>query len=72
MIDILVPSPGESISEVEIGSWFAENGAWVDQNQEIASIESEKATLEITAPASGFIEILAKDGDTIEVGAVMG
>ncbi len=72
MVDIIVPTPGESITEVEIGSWLIENGSWVDQDQEIASIESEKATLEITAPASGYLEILATEGQAIGVGEVMG
>lgn len=72
MVDIIVPTPGESISEVEIGSWLVENGAWVEQDQEVGSIESEKATLEITAPAEGFIEITAQPGDVVEVGKSIG
>ena len=56
MIDIIVPSPGESISEVEIGSWQVENGSYVEKDQEVALIESEKATLEIAAPDSEIFE----------------
>ena len=44
MVEIIVPTPGESITEVEIGSWLVDSGSWVDQDQEIASIESEKAS----------------------------
>ncbi|MEA1878702.1 MAG: 2-oxoglutarate dehydrogenase complex dihydrolipoyllysine-residue succinyltransferase [Bacteroidota bacterium] len=72
MIEIIVPTPGESISEVEIGSWLVENGSWVELDQEIASIESEKATLELTAPGEGTIEILAQAGEAVKVGAVIG
>jgi len=72
MVEIIVPTPGESISEVEIGSWLVENGTWVELDQEIASIESEKATLELTAPGEGIIEILAHEGEEVKVGAVIG
>lgn len=72
MVDIIVPSPGESIAEVEIGSWMFEDGAWVEQDQEIGSIESEKATLEITAPAAGFLSISAQPGDVVRVGESIG
>ncbi len=72
MVDIIVPTPGESITEVEIGSWLVENGTWVNTDQEIASMESEKATLEISAPASGVITILVPDGEAVTVGSVIG
>jgi len=72
MADILVPTPGESITEVEIGSWLVENGSWVETDQEIASLESEKATLELTAPATGIISILVTDGEAVAVGSVIG
>ena len=72
MIDILVPSPGESISEVEIGSWLVENGTYVQLGQEIAIIETEKATLEVTAPEKGRIEILVEVGTRIKVGTLIG
>jgi len=72
MVEIIVPTPGESITEVEIGSWLVENGSWVEIDQEIASIESEKATLELTAPGEGLIEIIAQPGEAVKVGAVIG
>ena len=71
MVEIIVPTPGESITEVEIGSWLVEAGSWVEADQEIASIESEKATLELTAPSAGILEILAHPGETVKVGAVV-
>ncbi len=71
IIDIKVPSPGESITEVEIGSWLVEDGAVVEKDQEIAEVESDKATLTIVASEAGKIEIKAAEGETIEVGAVV-
>ncbi len=65
-----VPSPGESISEVIIANWLVKNGDYVNKDQVIAEIDSDKATLELAAEASGSIEILAQAGDTIAVGAV--
>jgi 2-oxoglutarate dehydrogenase E2 component (dihydrolipoamide succinyltransferase) len=72
MVEIIVPTPGESITEVEIGSWLVENGSWVDLDQEIVSIESEKATLEVTSPAEGILEIISQPGEAVNVGAVIG
>lgn len=72
MTDILVPTPGESITEVEIGSWLVESGSWVEVDQEIVSLESEKATLEVTAPVSGLLNIIIPDGEAVEVGSVIG
>ena len=71
IIEIKVPSPGESITEVEIGSWLVEDGAVVNKNQEIAEIESDKATLTIIASDSGKIEFKAAEGDTVPVGQVV-
>ena len=71
IIEIKAPSPGESITEVEIGSWLVDNGTVVNKDQEIAEIESDKATLTITAGEAGKIEITAHEGDMIEVGAVV-
>jgi 2-oxoglutarate dehydrogenase E2 component (dihydrolipoamide succinyltransferase) len=68
--EIKVPSPGESISEVEIGHWLAEDGALVRKGQEIAEVESDKATLTIVADDSGKLTILAKEGDRVAVGSV--
>lgn len=71
IVDIKVPSPGESITEVEIGSWLVDDGAVVNKDQEIAEIESDKATLTVVALEAGKISIKASDGDTVEVGAVI-
>jgi 2-oxoglutarate dehydrogenase E2 component (dihydrolipoamide succinyltransferase) len=69
--EIKVPSPGESISEVEIGRWLVEEGALVRKGQEIAEVESDKATLTIVADDSGKITILAKEGERVAVGTVV-
>ena len=71
-VDIIVPSPGESITQVQIASWLVSNGQYVDKNAEIAEIESDKATLAISASESGIITILRKEGETVEVGQIIG
>lgn len=71
IVEIKVPSPGESISEVEIASWAVEDGAFVEKDQEIAEIESDKATLPLIAEAAGKISLKAEAGDTVEVGQVI-
>ncbi len=71
MTEIIVPTPGESVTEVEIGSWLVGDGSWVETDQEIVSLESEKATLEVNATASGIIKILIPDGEVVSVGAVI-
>lgn len=70
-IEIKVPSPGESISEVQLANWLVEDGAYVEKDQEIAEIDSDKATLSISAEQSGTLKILVKAGSSIEVGAVV-
>ncbi len=70
IIDIKIPSPGESISEVELTTWFVANGDFVEQDQEIAELESDKATLTLSAEKAGVINIIANEGDTIDVGNV--
>ncbi|MBN2350058.1 MAG: 2-oxoglutarate dehydrogenase complex dihydrolipoyllysine-residue succinyltransferase [Bacteroidales bacterium] len=70
IIEIKIPSPGESISEVEIGNWLVEDGDLVEKDQEIAEVESDKATLPLIAADSGKISIKAKTGDMIKVGTV--
>lgn len=70
-LEIKIPSPGESITEVELASWFVEDGALVSKNQEIGEIESEKATLPLIALESGQLKILVKEGETVEVGVVV-
>ncbi|MBN1339261.1 MAG: 2-oxoglutarate dehydrogenase complex dihydrolipoyllysine-residue succinyltransferase [Bacteroidales bacterium] len=69
--EIRVPSPGESITQVQLASWLVEEGDFVEKDQEIAEIDSDKATLTINAPESGKIGLMAKAGDTLEVNAVI-
>lgn len=71
IIDIKVPSPGESVTEVEIGHWLVEDGAIVVQNQEIAEVESDKATLTVIAIEGGKIKINAEEGTAVAVGSVV-
>ncbi|MEI7422760.1 MAG: 2-oxoglutarate dehydrogenase complex dihydrolipoyllysine-residue succinyltransferase [Prolixibacteraceae bacterium] len=68
--EIKVPSPGESISEVEIGKWLVENGSMVKKGQEVAEVESDKATLSLIATASGQLAILVSEGAKVKVGSV--
>jgi 2-oxoglutarate dehydrogenase E2 component (dihydrolipoamide succinyltransferase) len=71
IIEIQVPSPGESINEVEIARWHVKDGDFVEKDQEIAEIESDKATLTIHAEESGRIGIMVQEGENIPVGAVL-
>jgi 2-oxoglutarate dehydrogenase E2 component (dihydrolipoamide succinyltransferase) len=71
IVEIKVPSPGESISEVEIGKWLFENGSFVKKEQEIAEVESDKATLSLIATASGQLTILVSEGERVSVGSVV-
>ena len=66
-----IPSPGESISEVEIAQWLVSDGEYVDKDQIIAEIDSDKATLELPAEQSGVITLKAEEGDVVEVGQVV-
>ena len=70
IIEIKIPSPGESISEVEIASWLVSDGDVVEKDQEVAEVESDKATLPLIASEAGKIKILANTGETIKVGTV--
>lgn len=70
-IEIKVPSPGESISEVVLSNWLVDDGAYVEKDQDIAEVDSDKATLSLAAEASGIIRLKAKAGDTVEVGTVV-
>lgn len=70
IIEIKIPSPGESISEVTMANWMVENGAFVEKDQEIAEVESDKATLPLIAEDSGKIEILIEAGEEAKVGDV--
>lgn len=71
MEEVKVPSPGESITEVDIASWSVADGDYVNLDDVIAEIDSDKATLELTATASGVISIKAAEGDTVNVGDVV-
>lgn len=66
-----VPSPGESITEVEIAEWLVATGDYVEKDQAIAEVDSDKATLELPAEASGIITLMAEEGDAVAVGAVV-
>lgn len=70
-LEMKVPSPGESITEVEIAEWLVEDGDWVEKDQAIAEVDSDKATLELPAEASGIITFKAEEGDAVAVGAVV-
>ncbi|MEO8146615.1 MAG: 2-oxoglutarate dehydrogenase complex dihydrolipoyllysine-residue succinyltransferase [Bacteroidia bacterium] len=71
MIEIKVPSPGESITEVQIARWIKKDGDYVQKDEEIAEIDSDKATLTISAEANGTLKILIQEGETVNVGAVV-
>ena len=71
ILEMKVPSPGESISEVEIAEWLVETGDYVEKDQAIAEVDSDKATLELPAEVSGTIEILYEPGDVVGVGEVV-
>ncbi len=70
-LEMKVPSPGESITEVEIAQWLVEDGDYVEKDQAIAEVDSDKATLELPAEASGIITLKAKEGDAVAVGEVV-
>ena len=69
-LEMKVPSPGESISEVEIATWLVSDGDYVEKDQAIAEVDSDKATLELPAEEAGIITLKAEEGDAIAVGAV--
>ena len=71
LLEMKVPSPGESISEVEIIEWLVADGDYVQKDQSIAEIDSDKATLELPAEESGVIKILSEEGVTVSVGDVV-
>jgi len=71
ILEMKIPSPGESISEVEIAQWLVADGDYVEKDQIIAEIDSDKATLELPAEQSGTITLKAEDGDLVEVGQVV-
>ena len=71
VLEMKVPSPGESISEVEIAQWLVADGDYVEKDQAIAEVDSDKATLELPAEESGIITLKAAEGDAVKVGAVV-
>ena len=71
LLEMKVPSPGESILEVEIADWLVEDGDYVEKDQSIAEIDSDKATLELPAEESGTIKIVVESGETVAVGDVV-
>ena len=68
-IEMKVPSPGESITEVQIARWMKKDGDYVEKDEEICEIDSDKATLTLSAEASGVLKILVKEGETVSVGS---
>jgi len=71
IVEIKVPSPGESISEVEIAAWLKEDGDYVFLDEEICEVDSDKATLAIPAEKAGIIKTIAEEGDVVKVGQVI-
>ena len=71
IIEIKVPTPGESITQVLLSKWLVKEGDFVDKDAEIAEIDSDKATLSLSAEADGTIKLLASEGDTVDVGSVV-
>lgn len=71
ILEMKVPSPGESISEVEIATWLVSDGDYVEKDQPIAEVDSDKATLELPAEQSGIITLKAAEGDVVKVGQVV-
>lgn len=71
VLEMQIPSPGESISEVEIAEWLVDDGEYVEKDQIIAEIDSDKATLELPAEHAGVITLKADEGDVVQVGQVV-
>lgn len=71
ILEMKVPSPGESITEVEIAEWLVQDGDYVEKDQAIAEVDSDKATLELPAEVSGIITLKAEEGDAVAVGEVV-
>ncbi|MBN2637877.1 MAG: 2-oxoglutarate dehydrogenase complex dihydrolipoyllysine-residue succinyltransferase [Bacteroidales bacterium] len=70
-IEVKIPSPGESITEVQLATWLVEDGQQVEKDQDIAEVDSDKATLSLAAEADGKIQLMVQEGDTVEVGSVI-
>src|SRR6266478_8882085 len=71
IIEMKVPSPGESITEVQIARWIKKDGDYVEKDEDICEIDSDKATLTLPAEESGQLKIVAKEGETVAVGAIV-
>ncbi|HBR12440.1 MAG TPA: dihydrolipoyllysine-residue succinyltransferase [Chryseobacterium sp.] len=71
ILEMKVPSPGESITEVEIATWLVKDGDYVEKDQPIAEVDSDKATLELPAEQSGVITLKAEEGEVVQVGQVV-
>src|SRR5271154_520365 len=71
MVDIRVPSVGESISEVTLVKWLKQEGQYVNRDEVIAELESEKATFEVNAEKAGVLKTIGKEGDTLKIGDVV-
>jgi len=71
ILEMKVPSPGESITEVEIATWLVKDGDYVEKDQPIAEVDSDKATLELPAEESGIITLKAEEGEVVAVGQVV-
>ena len=70
-LEIKVPSVGESITEVTLAQWLKQDGDYVEMDENIAELESDKATFELPAEKAGILRIIAQEGDTLEIGAVV-
>src|SRR5690554_6002823 len=70
-IEIKIPTIGESINEVTLSQWLKADGDYVEMDENIAELESDKATFELPAERAGILKIIAQEGDTLEIGAVV-
>ncbi|HEY4787775.1 MAG TPA: 2-oxo acid dehydrogenase subunit E2, partial [Bacteroidales bacterium] len=70
ILEIKIPSPGESITEAQLSTWLVKDGDYVEKDQELAEIESDKATLPLIAPDNGQIKMMIQSGETVKIGAV--
>jgi len=70
-LEIIVPSPGESITQVQVAKWLVSNGEEVEKDQEVVEIDSDKASFFLTAPENGIIKILIAEGETVSVGTII-
>jgi 2-oxoglutarate dehydrogenase E2 component (dihydrolipoamide succinyltransferase) len=69
--EIIVPSPGESITQVQVAKWLVSDGEEVDKDQEVVEIDSDKASFPLTAPENGILKIIIAEGETVGVGATI-